>query len=96
MDYRFSGELWQYDGEAPWCFVTLPAEVSDDIRVEHGVTGTAFGSIKVTATVGATRWATSLFPDKRLGGYVLPVKKTVRNAERLEIGSLVNVLLEFS
>jgi hypothetical protein len=94
MDYRFSGELWQYDGEAPWCFVTLPVEVSDNVRAEHGLAQTAFGSIKVTATVGDTRWSTSLFPDKRLGSFVLPVRKQVRKAEELEIGSLVEVQLE--
>ena len=94
MEYRFSGELWQYDGEAPWCFVTLPAEVSDNIRAEHGPAATAFGSVKVSVTVGGTRWSTSLFPDKNLGSYLLPVKKGVRTAERLRIGSVVDVQLE--
>ena len=94
MEYQFTGELWQYDGEAPWCFVTLPAEVSDNIRAEHGPAAIAFGSVKVSVTVGATRWATSLFPDKSLGSYLLPVKKSVRIAEGLEIGSVVEVQLE--
>jgi hypothetical protein len=94
MDYRFSSELWRYDGEAPWCFVTLPVELSGNIRAEHGVTATAFGSIRAIVTVGRTSWPTSLFPDKRLGSYVLPVKKKVREAEGIEIGSLVEVQLE--
>jgi Domain of unknown function (DUF1905) len=94
MNYRFSAELWQYDGEAPWCFVTLPAELSDSIRAAYGPTAKAFGSMKVMATIGATRWATSLFPGKTLGSYVLPVKKAVRTAERLEIGLPVDVRLE--
>ena len=94
MEYRFSGELWQYDGEAAWCFVTLPSELSDNIRAEHAPTTTAFGSIKVTATVGDTRWSTSLFPDKTRDSYVLPVKKAVRKAENLAAGSGVEVQLE--
>ena len=93
-EYKFSGQLWQYDGEAPWCFVTLPAEVSDDIRAESGPAAMAFGSVKVSVTVGGTRWATSLFPDKNLGSYLLPVKKGVRRAEGLEVGSVVEVQLE--
>jgi Domain of unknown function (DUF1905) len=92
--YKFSGELWQYDGEAPWYFVTLPVEVSDNLRAEHGPAATAFGSVKVSVTVGATRWATSLFPDKSRGSYLLPVKKSVRTAEGLEIGSMVEVQIE--
>ena len=94
MEYKFSGELWQYDGEAPWCFVTVPAEVSDNIHAEHGPAATAFGSVKVSVTVGGTRWATSLFRDKTLGSYLLPMKKGVRTAEGLEVGNVVEVLLE--
>jgi Domain of unknown function (DUF1905) len=94
VEYRFSGELWQYDGEAPWCFVALPVEVSDNIRAEHGPAATAFGSVRVSVTVGGTRWSTSLFPDKNLGSYLLPVKKGVRTAEGLEIGSVVEIQLE--
>jgi Domain of unknown function (DUF1905) len=94
VEYRFSGELWQYDGEAPWCFVTLPVELSDNLRAEHSAVATAFGSVEVSVTVGNTRWATSLFPDKSLGSYLLPVKKSVRTAEGLEIGSIVEVQLE--
>jgi hypothetical protein len=93
MQYRFSGELWQYDGEAPWCFVTLPAEVSDNIRAEHGP-ARAFGSVKVRVTVSGSRWSTSLFPNKTHGSYLLPVKKNVRAAEGLEVGSVVAVQLE--
>jgi Domain of unknown function (DUF1905) len=36
MAYTFSAELWQHDDEAPWAFVTLPAELSEDIRAKHG------------------------------------------------------------
>jgi hypothetical protein len=46
MYYTFSGELWQYDGEAPLGFVTLPAELSKDIRAKHGPSATSVGSIK--------------------------------------------------
>jgi hypothetical protein len=94
MEYRFSGELWEYDGEASWCFVTLPAELADNIRAEHGPSAKAFGAISVTVTVGNTYWATSLFPDNTLGSYALPVKKAIRKAEGLELGSFVEVQLE--
>jgi Domain of unknown function (DUF1905) len=94
MEYRFSGELWEYDGEASWYFVTLPAELSDNIRAEHDTSAKAFGAISVRVTVGNTHWATSLFPDKTLGSYVLPVKRAIRKAEGLEIGSFVEVQLE--
>jgi hypothetical protein len=40
-----------------------------------------------------TRWRTSIFPDKKRGTYVLPVKKPVRVAERLRDGSTAQVEL---
>jgi Domain of unknown function (DUF1905) len=94
MDYTFSAELWQYDAEAPWAFVTLPAELSEDIRAKHGPSATSVGSIKVMVTVGATHWATSLFPARSHRRYVLPIQTSVRTAEQLEIGSPVEVRLE--
>ena len=91
MEYTFSAELWQYDGEAPWCFVTLPAELSEDIRVEHGPSATSIGSIKVMVTIGAARWATRLFRVRSHRSYVLPIEKAVGTAEGLEVGSPVEV-----
>jgi Domain of unknown function (DUF1905) len=92
--YDFRGELWQYDGPAAWHFVSLPAEMSDDIRDRLGPNVSAFGSIPVAATVGSTRWTTSLFPDKARRTYLLPVKKGVRVLEDLETGDVVLVSLE--
>jgi hypothetical protein len=94
MDYTFTAELWQYDRESPWGFITLPAELSQDIRAKHGSSATSVGSIKVTATVGATRWATSLYPAHSDRRYVLPIQKSVRTAEHLEAGSPVEVWLD--
>lgn len=94
MDCTFMADLWQYDGESPWGFVTLPAELSQDIRAKHGRSTTSVGSIKVTVTIGATRWATSLFPERSHRRYVLPIQESVRTAERLEAGSPVVVRIE--
>jgi Domain of unknown function (DUF1905) len=91
--YAFRAELWQYEGPAAWHFVSLPLDVADDIRARFGTHASGFGSIKVEATVGSTRWATSLFPDNTGGTYLLPIKKAVRAAEGLEPGELVTVSL---
>jgi hypothetical protein len=94
MYYTFSGELWEYDGEDPFGFVMLPAELSEDLRAKHGPSATPVGAINVLATVGATHWATSLFPARSHRRYVLPIQKSVRAAERLVAGSPVEVRLE--
>lgn len=92
MELQFDAELWEYPGEAAWHFVTLPPELADDVR-ELVPPGPGFGSVRVTATIGDTRWQTSLFPDSKTGSYVLPVKKQVRAANGLVAGDRVAVRL---
>ena len=50
--------------------------------------------MKVKVTIGGTRWETSLFPDKKNGGFVLPVKAAVRKAETLSEGDTVSLSLQ--
>jgi hypothetical protein len=47
--------------------------------------------IPVTAQIGNTVWATSLFPKD--GRYILPVKAAVRRAEELDDGDVPRVRL---
>jgi Domain of unknown function (DUF1905) len=91
--YVFSAELWQYDGPSAWYFVSLPPDIADDIRAEFGAQAGGFGSIKVAAAVRTTQWTTSLFPDKTRGTYLLPVRRSVRVAENLEVGDVATVSL---
>lgn len=93
--YRFHARLWEYDGEAPWVFVTVPEPISDEIE-ERTPKRPGFGSVKVEVRIGATTWATSLFPDSKAGAYVLPVKRQVRVAEGLRIGDVIEVSLSIA
>ena len=90
----FDAELWLHDGEAAWCFVTLPADLSDDIADRADRSRRGFGAVRVRVTVGSTSWATSIFPDTKRGAYLLPVKKDVRRQEGLEVGDRLRVALE--
>lgn len=93
LSYTFSATLWEASGEASWVFVTLPEGVSDEI-LDEVPRRPGFGSVKVTATIGATEWSTSLFPSKELGSYILPVKRAVRVAEGLDVGDEARVTVE--
>ena len=82
---RFSADLWRWEAQEAWFFVTVPADESALIR-ERPRPPRGFGSVRVRATIGSTTWQTSIFPDSTRGAYVLPVKKAVRRAEDLEEG----------
>ena len=93
-EFHFIGDLWVYTSASPgsWHFVTLPDEIADDIMSEARQRN-PFGSIRVEATINATTWRTSLFPDKSRGSLLLPVKKQVRRVEDLSDGSTCHVTL---
>ena len=89
---RFDAALWRWKGDGAWHFVTLPLDLSEEIRATSPP-GRGFGSVRVEATVGATTWRTSVFPDSKSGAYVLPMKRAVRVAEEIEVGDPVGVQL---
>lgn len=92
--HRFEAELWLSDGEGGWCFLTVPVDVSDDVRARTAGLRRGFGSVRVRVTVGGTTWTTSLFPDRRRSAYLLPVKQAVRAREGVDVGDRVTVALE--
>jgi hypothetical protein len=91
MNLTFSGEMWFWKGPAPWHFVTVTEAECAEIEAISAAVSYGWGMIPVAAQIGTTRWKTSLFPKD--GRYVVPVKASVRKAEKLEIGDLVAVRL---
>ena len=90
--WEISAPVWQWQG-GNWFFLTVPEEVSDEIaEVSEGQEG-GFGSVRVEASCGETTWRTSLFPSTSAHAYVLPLKKSVRQAERLTEGSTAYIRL---
>lgn len=89
---EFDGEVrrWQARTES-WFFADLPEGLSDDLR-ELPSPRRGFGSLRVSARIGGSEWTTSIFPGT--GGYALPLKRAVREAERLSEGDVVEVTLD--
>lgn len=89
---EFEAPVWLYTGQAAWHFVTLPDEAGDQVRFVAGQRQ-GFGSVRVRATVGATSWTTSVFPDRKSGSFLLPVKADVRKREAISAGDRIAVSL---
>ncbi|MFC3455317.1 DUF1905 domain-containing protein [Amycolatopsis speibonae] len=92
----FDAELWVWDarrGET-WTFVSLPQDVSEEIREITDGPRRGFGAVRVQVGIGGSEWTTSIFPDSKRGVYVLPVKKAVRKAEGIEEGDVAKVTVE--
>ncbi len=90
---------WQGDRGA-YHLIVITGEAAAQIalqarlhRLEFGKQR-GFGSVKVMARIGGTRWNSSVFPQQRQSEWVLLVSKKVMRAEDLSEGDLVAVELE--
>jgi len=94
MLHTFSAQLWLWDGgkSDAWTFVTLPPELSDELRERTGPRK-SFGSVPGEVTIGDSTWRTSIFPDKASGSFLLPVKAAIRKAEALSAGDTMEISL---
>lgn len=90
--FTFRVRIWLYPGaSASWHFVSVPKAQSASIKKSFGSVARGWGSLPVTVTIGETTFATSIFPDKKSGMYLLPLKASVRKAEGLFAEDMVTV-----
>jgi hypothetical protein len=96
MIVEFRAELWVWAArpDEGWTFVSLPVDESAEIKEFTAGPRRGFGAVRVEARIGTTVWRTSIFPDASRECYVLPVKRAVRKAERVEAGDEARVVVE--
>ncbi len=89
MDLEFSGSVFQWRGPAPYYYVAVPDDESEDIRDIATAVTYGWGVIPVEVTIGDTVWTTSLFPKD--GCYLVPLKDKVRRAEAIDDGDVIDL-----
>ncbi|MFF4114824.1 DUF1905 domain-containing protein [Streptomyces sp. NPDC001714] len=89
MRIEFGGCVVEWRGPAPYYFVPVPEEESEEIRAVAAMASYGWGVIPVEAVVGGVVFETSLFPKD--GGYLLPLKSAVRKPQGLAAGDEVRV-----
>ncbi len=90
--YNITANVWLYPGEnAQWHFVTIPKKETALINTQFGSLKRGWGSLPVEVTIGTTTWNTSIFPDKKSGTFILPLKALVRRKEGIEVGDKIRL-----
>jgi hypothetical protein len=87
----FDGEVWFWKEPPQFYFVTAPAQESSELRDVAKLVSYGWGVVPVIATIGTTRWATSLIPKD--GSYLVPLKSSVRKNEDIQLGDNVHIVL---
>jgi hypothetical protein len=95
LNETFRAKVWTQESTGAWHFVTLPANLSERIRTLTMGQLKPFGSFRVNARTGLSRWETSLFKDTKRGVFVLPVKADVRRKEKIKPGDTIEVSISF-
>jgi hypothetical protein len=90
-EYAFSAEVWFWRGPSPFHFVTIPDSVCDELHELAPAVSYGWGMVPVRIRIGTSESTTSLFPKD--GGYVLPIRNSVRAAEAIDVGDTVTVRL---
>ncbi len=85
--------LWN-PGKGSWHFLTIPPEQAIEIRLESIGHRGGFGSVRVACAIGPVRWQTSVFPERKTGGYILPLKADVRRRADIAAGDEVTVVID--
>lgn len=86
---NIEAKVWIYPGDGGWHFVTIPEEISKDIRKAFPK-----GFVKVQVKIGKTTFQTSLFPHKLSKGYILCINKKLRKIENIFAGDKVKLAIK--
>jgi hypothetical protein len=76
--YKLSSKVIVYPGMGGWRFLAVQKKDGQEIKTAFGAQAKGWGSLPVSVTLGKTIWDTSIFPDKKSGSYVLPLKAKIR------------------
>lgn len=85
----FEAVIIEWRGPAPFLFAPVPGDHIGAIRYAAMTESYGWGVVPVVATIGDTRFSTSLFP--RDGRYLLPIKVAVQRSEGIGLGDRIEV-----
>jgi Domain of unknown function (DUF1905) len=89
----FTAKLWLYNGQAAWHFITIPKDISAQLREQCAPYARGFQSLKVRVKIHEIEWDTSIFFDTKQAAYLLPIKKEIRTKTHIKVDDLCNVFL---
>ncbi len=91
IKYHFSEKLWKDGQGGGWCFVTVPENMSKEIRENFQWQEEGWGRMKTVALVNGIQWNTSIWFDKKKNRYLLPMRADIRKSAHLKLDDTINV-----
>lgn len=91
INYKFKTHPWLYNGTGGWTFVSIPIEISTEIRDIFKSEEQGWGRLKIKAKIGETEWKTAIWFDTKHNTYLLPLKAEIRKKENIVLNKTINV-----
>lgn len=94
MKFTITGSAWEWRGPSPFYFMSIPPEISQDIKAISAGASYGWGAIPVQLSAGEHMWTTSIFT--RDGHYIVPLKKALREVLGVGVGEGLTLTVELT
>ena len=94
LKFEISGTVIEWRGPAPFYFLPTPLEVTEEIETYKRELTYGWGVIPSDINIGSIEFYTALIPKD--GSYLVPLKKAVREATKIDLGSRVKVKIRIN
>ena len=93
IQYEFSARVWQHGAGAGWHFVSLPMEISKEIRANLKWQEEGWGRLKASAIIENTEWKTAIWFDTKHETYLLPLKASIRKKLNIKLEKDIRIAI---
>ncbi len=93
IKYEFNAKVWQHTSVGGWYFVSLPTEISKEIRENLKWQEQGWGRLKALAKIGNSEWKTSIWFDTKMNTYLLPLKAEIRTKESIVTDITIDIII---
>ena len=94
VEYQFLSKPHPLSSDmGTWIIVSLPKELSIDIRDNFKRLEEGWGRLKVVVKIGNSEWNTSIWFDTKQDTYLLPLKATIRKKESIVLNKETNITI---